>query len=191
MKSVFKSVSVVLFAAAMLFSSVACSISEKTPNNDKNSTPSDSPASVNPPVGQSESPSAPTPPPTSSSTLVPDAALISYSIDARAAYDSGMLSSEVSAALAETRGLLRNKASVTLPKDAKTMASTFRAFEVGGTDFEVADNKVIAIQGVKDGDCGPNSRWVLKINDVEVANANLDTVALNSGDVILWVYVIG
>lgn len=182
MKSVFKSVIALMLAAAMLFAFAACSSGNENPN--KGNTPNDSSTPINPPNGSS----TPVNPP---ATLDPGAASVSYTIDAKAAYESGMLTSEVSEVLKETGGLIRNKANVTLPKESKTMSYTFRVLEVGGTKFEIADNKVIAIQGVKDGDCGANSRWVLKINDVEVNNANLDALVLNSGDVVVWLYVIG
>lgn len=184
MRSVFKSIIIIMLAAALLIAFTACGKS-----NDKQS-PADS-ASPNGSVTREPLAPAnndPTPAKTAA-PLDPDASALSYTIDARAAVSSGKLDSSVASGLING-GLIMNNASITLPKDSKTMASTFRVLDVAGIKFEMVDNKVIAIQGVQNGACGENSHWVLKINDAEV-NENADAITLNNGDSVVWIYVIG
>ena len=176
MKSVFKSVIAIMLAAAMLLAFAACNKSGNKQNTDSTTA---APQNSNAPSEVVR---------TAAPTLRPDVASITYTIDATAAYSSGKLSNDIMKELVGT-GLLVNKAVVTLPKDSN-ITSTFNVFKVYGVETVVENGQINSIQGVENGACGENSRWVLKINGSEVTQA-LDSVTLNSGDEIIWIYVIG
>ncbi|MBR5949393.1 MAG: DUF4430 domain-containing protein [Clostridia bacterium] len=175
MKSVFKSVIAIMLAAALLFAFAACNKGGSGSKQNEGSTTPDTSATVNPPK-------------TATPTLRPDVVSITYTIDATAAYSSGKLSIDVMKELVG-KGLLVNKALVTVPKDT-VVSSTFGVFSIYGVEAKLNSERDVTIQGISNGDCGENSRWILKINDIEVEGA-FDSVTLKSGDVVVWVYVIG
>ena len=175
MKSVFKSVVAIMLAAALLLAFTACNKGGESKQKEGNETNAPTSAPVNPPR-------------TATPTLSPDIAAVTYTIDATAAYASGMLPADIMGKLSNN-GLLVKKAGVTLPKNS-AVSTPFEMFNnVYNIDYKFDPANGVSFQGITNGSCGENSRWVLKINDNEVTGS-FDNVTVNNGDEVLWIFVI-
>lgn len=175
MKSFFKSAIAIMLAAALMLSFAACNKGGNKHNEGGNNSgnPTAAPGKTNAPA----------------STLSPDVAGVTFTIDATAAYSSGKLSADVMSKLTNN-GLLIRRAGVTLPKDSP-VTTPFSMFKnTHNVEAKLVSEREVTFQGIANGDCGENSRWVLKINGIEVTGS-FETATVSNGDEVIWLYVIG
>ena len=175
MKSFFKSAIAIMLAAALMLSFAAFNKGGNKHNEGGNNSgnPTAAPGKTNAPA----------------STLSPNVAVVTFTVDATAAYSSGKLSSDVMSKLANN-GLLIKKAGVTFPKDSPVSAPFDVFNSIYGVEAKIVSEREVTFQGIANGDCGENSRWVLKINGNEVTGSYEDATVSN-GDEVIWLYVIG
>lgn len=174
MKSIFKSLFALVLISALLVAFAACNNGENKQNeHSEGNKPTPTPYKTSAPAA----------------TLSPDVAVVTFTVDATAAYASGKLSADVMGKLANN-GLLINKAGVTFPKDSPVSAPFGVFNSMYGVDAKLVSANEVTFQGISNGDCGENSRWVLKINGNEVTES-FDAATVSNGDQVIWLYVIG
>ena len=173
MKSFFKSIVALMLVSALLVSFAACNKGGSKQNEGNNSNNTSAPVNSKAPV----------------STLSPNVAVVTFTVDATAAYSSGKLSDDVMAKITNN-GLLIKKAGVTFPKDSP-ISAPFSVFNsIYSVDAKIVSENEVSFQGISNGDCGENSRWVLKINGNEITES-YENVTISNGDEVIWLYVIG
>lgn len=176
MNKTFKRIIAFMAALLVMASMYACTkpnTVEPGTNDQKNSTPG--------PVIDPSATSAPTIDP----AVLENVVKVTFTVDARAAYECSDLPAEVKAQLVGN-GLLMNNAQITLPKGSK-LISTFRVLDISGIPIVFENGLVTSLKGVANGSCGENSCWLLKING-EVVEGNIEEIVLNNGDEIVFVY---
>ena len=175
MRSYLKPVIAIMLAAALLLSFAACNKggSKHNEGGNNSSSPTAAPAKTNAPA----------------STLSPNVAVVTFTVDATAASSSGKLSADVMSKLSNN-GLLIKKAGVTFPKDSPVSAPFDVFNSVYGVEAKLVSESEVTFQGIANGDCGESSRWVLKINGSEVTGS-YDKTTVSNGDEVIWLYVIG
>lgn len=163
MKKNLKSLSALLLALALLFTSVSMSLftSGCTNATDNDENPTDAPSI--------------------SCTLA---------IDATTAYDNPDLDSAIRDVLANS-GLIMDSASISTA-EGSTVTDVLRlGTRLNNISVNIQDGDygafILGIGGLENGACGDMSYWLLKING-EFPSTGADSITLNDGDEIVWVY---